>query len=102
GGIAVEVLVNVVAAVVPTAAGLGTHRPGILHPAAFIDVVNQEIAIRATASPQEGVKAANLVKQLAEIGVAVGLGKGRRGRPGHAISAQESDVAHLAVLDTVE
>src|SRR5690606_33394907 len=37
--VAVEVLIDAVAAIVAAAAGLGFDRPCVLHPAAFVDVV---------------------------------------------------------------
>ena len=49
--VVVEVLIDVVAAVMPAAGGLRLHRPGVLHPAALVDVVNQKIAERAAAEP---------------------------------------------------
>ena len=40
----VEVLVDVIATVVASTGGLGLDGEGVLHPAAFVDVVDQEIA----------------------------------------------------------
>ena len=54
--VGVEVLVDVVAAVVPAAGALGLDRPGVLHPAAFVDVVDQEVAEAAAAGPEEPVE----------------------------------------------
>ena len=52
-GIDIKVLVDVLAAVMPAAGSLGLHRPSIFHPAAFVDVVNQEVAVAAAAGPEE-------------------------------------------------
>ena len=64
--VGVEVLIDVVAAVVPAAAGLGLDRPGVLHPAALVDVVDEEVAEAAAAGPQEAVEPLDLVQQLAD------------------------------------
>ena len=66
-GVGVEVLVDVVAAVVAAAGGLGLDRPGVLHPAALVDVVDEEVAERAAAGPQEAVEPLDLVQQLADV-----------------------------------
>ena len=86
--VGVEVLVDVVAAVVPAAGALGLDRPGVLHPAALVDVVDQEVAVAAAAGPEEAVELADLVQQLADV---VGLGRGERraDRAGLAVGPQQ-------------
>ena len=76
--VGVEVLVDAVAAVVPAAGALGLDRPGVLHPAAFVDVVDQEVAEAAAAGPEEAVELLDLVQQLAD---AVGLGRRSKAEP---------------------
>src|SRR4029077_17894013 len=66
-GVDVEVLVDRVAAEVPAAGALGLDRPVALHPAALVDVVDQEVAVAAAAGPQEAVELADLVLQLAQL-----------------------------------
>src|SRR5207249_6741127 len=56
-GIGVKVLIDVGAAVVPAAGGLGIDRPGVLQPTALVDIVDQEVTERAAAGPEEGMKA---------------------------------------------
>ncbi len=99
--VAVEVLVDVVAPVVAAAHGLGLHRPGVLHPAAFVDVVNVEVAVAAAAGPQEAVEVFDLPHQLVLVG-GLGLGEGRAHGRVHAIGTQHDHVADLAVLNAVE
>src|SRR5580698_11016762 len=75
-GVAVEVLIDAVdlrsglrgLAIMPAAVTLGGDRKGVLHPAAYIDIVDQEIAEQTTAGPQEGVELANLISQFAHPG----------------------------------
>ena len=99
--VGVEVLVDVVAAVAAGARALGRDRPGVLHPAALVDVVDQEVAEAAAAGPEEPVEPLDLVQQLADA-VGLGAGQGRADRPGLAVGPQHDDVADLAVLDPVE
>ena len=82
----------------PTAVSFGRDREGVFHPAAFIDVVDQEVAEESAAGPQERVELANLVGQVAHPG---------GGRPHeriviagvHAVGPQQNQVADLPVLD---
>src|SRR5579862_7731908 len=80
-GIGVEVLVDVVAAIVAAAVGFGADRPGVFHPATFVDVMDQEIAIRPAAGPDERMESSNLVKQLADV-VGFGWRESAGRRPG--------------------
>ncbi len=61
--IGIEVLIDHVTAIVTTTAGDGFHRPVILHPAAFIDVVDQEVTDRTATEPQKSVELLNLIVQ---------------------------------------
>src|SRR5690606_41687226 len=56
-----------VAPIVTAAARLRLHGPCVFHPAAFVDVVDVEVAIGAAAGPQEAVEPLDLVHQLADI-----------------------------------
>src|SRR4051794_18588913 len=100
-GIRVEVLVDAVAAVSACAGGHGLHGPGVFHPAAFVDVVDEEVAIAAAAGPQEPVELPDLVEQLADV---AGLGRHERraNRARLAIGSQRDDIANLSPLDPVE
>src|SRR4051794_10740175 len=100
-GIRVEVLVDAVAAVSACAGGHGLHGPGVFHPAAFVDVVDEEVAIAAAAGPQETVELPDLVEQLADV---AGLGRHERraDRARLAIGPQRDEIANLASLDPVE
>ena len=49
------------------AQGLGFHRPGILHPAEMIDVMDVKIAETTAAGPEETMKILNLPQQLAGL-----------------------------------
>ena len=60
-GVGIEVLVDVVAAIMAAAQGLGLDRPGVLHPAAMVDDVDVEVAEAAAAGPEEAVEASDLV-----------------------------------------
>src|SRR5262249_42610172 len=95
--VAIEVLIDVVAAVSPAAGSLGLHRPGVLHPATLIDVVNQEVAIRAAAGPEERMEFLDLVKQFV-VALSLRTGEACADRTLHAIGAQERDLTDLAVL----
>lgn len=62
--IAIEVLVDRVATIVSTADGLCHDRPSSFRPTSFVDVVNQKVADRTTAGPQEAVEVPDLMLQL--------------------------------------
>ena len=99
----VEVLVNVFTAVMASSITLGFNWPdvlvfGVLHPAAFINVVDQEIAIATAAGPQECVEVADLVFQLILIGW-LRPHKSRSCRARDSIGSQGDDFAQIAVLD---
>src|SRR5262249_31944082 len=100
-GIGIEVLIDVVAAEMPAAGRLSTDREGILHPAAFIDVVNVEIAVASARGPEERVEALDLIHQVAD---ALGLALGAEERDGavHAVGAEQEQVAHLPVADPLK
>ena len=99
--IRVEILIDAVTAIVTSAAGFATYGPRILHPAGFINVVNQEVADRSAAQPEKSVKTADLVQQLAHT---FRLWSCRRsaGWASHAIGTHHGDVADFAVLNAVE
>ena len=79
----VEVLIDIVAAIGAAAGALGRDGPGVLHPAAFVDVVDQEVAVAAAAGPEEPVEPLDLVQQLADARRAWGRsGPSRPGRSG--------------------
>src|SRR5262249_55167416 len=99
--VGVEVLVDEVAAVDPAAEAAGLDRPGVLHPAALVNVVDVEVAVAAAAGPEEAVEAADLVEQLADA-VRLGPGERRADRAVLSVGLQQQDVAELAGLDAVE
>src|SRR6185437_481954 len=61
-GIHVEVLIDAVAAIVPADGAARFDRPGVLHPAALVDVVDVEIAVATAAGPQERVETLYLIE----------------------------------------
>src|SRR6186713_788459 len=63
--IAVEVLVDVLVAIVTAADGVRLDRPGILHPAAVINVMDVEVGKATPAGPEEAMEATNLPEQFA-------------------------------------
>ena len=97
----VEVLINVVAAEMSPAITFGFHRPGVLHPAAFVDVVNQEVAESTAARPQESVEVLDLVHQLAELALILADESRSRGT-GHSVSSQHVQFAQFPILDPLE
>src|SRR5690606_33480626 len=54
-GVHIEVLIDAVSPIMASPARLGADRPRILHPAAFVDVVDVEIAEAAATRPQKAV-----------------------------------------------
>src|SRR5205823_14011576 len=63
--IRVEILVHADAAatalaIMPTAERLGLHRPGVLHPAEMVNVVDVKVAEAPSARPQKTVEALDL------------------------------------------
>ena len=48
------------------------HRPGALHPAGLVDLVNVIVAEHAAAGPEEGVEVLDLVRQFAHFPPASG------------------------------
>lgn len=100
-GIMIEVLVDIIFPVEPTAGPLGFYRPGIFHPAAFIDVMDQEIAEAATASPEESMEPANLILKFANV-IGFWSCKGSADRSSHAVGAKQSEIANLAIFDAID
>lgn len=100
-GVVVEVLVDHVATEVTATGGLCLDGPSVLHPAAFVDVVDVEVAVQTARSPHEAVEALDLVHQFADA-VRLLWREGRADRAVHTISTQRDDVTDFAVLDTVE
>ena len=62
--IGIEILVDIVVAVMTSTGCDGVDWPCILHPAAFVDVVDEIVAERAAAGPEETVEAPDLVQQF--------------------------------------
>src|SRR6186997_3203110 len=95
--IRIEILVHVgdafgTLAVMAATQRLGFDRPGVLHPAEVIDMVDVKVAVASAARPKEAVEVLNLPKQFAHAG---GL-RHRRERPDwpmHPVTAQENEVA---------
>ena len=69
-----------------SAEGLGLDRPGVLHPAEMVDVVDVEVAEAAAAGPEEAVEVLDLPEQLA--GVAGPFGGEGRTRPARACGSR--------------
>src|SRR5262245_32992526 len=63
----VEVLIDVVAAVMTSAHGVAFDWPRILHPAELVDLMDVKVIEQATAQPDEAVKAVNLKEQFAHV-----------------------------------
>src|SRR5262249_59272300 len=60
--VGVEVLIDVLAAIIAAARPRRTHGKRVLHPGALVNVVNQEVAERPAAGPQERMEALDLVE----------------------------------------
>ena len=84
-----------------SAQGLGLDRPGVLHPAETINVVDVKVAEETAAGPDEAVKARNLPEQFGRAAARPFFRETGRQRPGHAVAAQQNDVADLAVLEAL-
>ena len=101
----IEILIHIDPAigglpVVPSADCVRLHRPGALHHAEMVDVVDVEVAEAAAARPQEAVKAGDLPEQLAgRAGPFLRERAGERTR--HAVAPQQVQVADLAVLNAL-
>ena len=65
-GVVVEHLVRLGASL-PPALSLGRHRPGVLDPAAHVEIVNQPVQDEAAAQPVEVVEVADLVGHFAHV-----------------------------------
>ena len=74
-GVGIEVLVERITPIVTATHAMGFHRPSAFHPTAFVDLVNVVIAENTAASPEESVKALDLIGEFAHAG---------RPRPGNA------------------
>ncbi len=85
--VGVEVLVDIIGAIAAGAGALCRNRPAILHPAALVDIVDQEVAEAAAAGPEEPVEPLDLVQQLADA-VRLRAGQRRADRPGLAVRPQ--------------
>ena len=98
--VGVEVLVDVVAAIMAAAQRLGLDRPGVLHPAAMVDDVDVEVAEAAAAGPEEAVEAPNLVGHFGDVG-RLRRRLHRSDRAVHAVAAHQNEVADFAVVDAL-
>src|SRR2546425_521625 len=77
--------------VMPSAEGLGFDRPGVLHPAEVIHMVDVKIVVASTAGPDKAVKSLNLPEQLAGLSRPL-CRKGRTLGSFHTVTAQQNDV----------
>src|SRR5437867_535622 len=75
--------------------------PGILHPTAFVDVVDKEVAICAPAEPKEAMEVVNLILKLVHVFRLLRDGH-ISGMPSHSISPQHCQIADRSVLDPLE
>ena len=98
--VGVEVLVDEVLAVVTAAERLSLHRPLILHPADFVDLVDVEIAEQPAARPQEAVEVLDLEFELI-LSFGLPLREASRHGPVHPVSSHADEVADLAVLNSL-
>ena len=100
-GVGVEILVDVVATIMSTTAGLGADRKGVFHPTSFVNIVDEEVAKTTATGPQETMKTANLVFQFRHF-IWFRRRKCRTNRTRHAVRLHGNDVANLTVLNTVK
>ena len=100
-GVRVEVLIDEAFTIGTSARAHGLDGPGVLHPAAFVDVVDEEVAIAAAAGPKEAVEPLDLIQQLVDVG-RLWPTECRPDRPRLAIRTQRDDVANDPVLDAIE
>ena len=98
--VVVEVLVHVIAAIMAAAQRLGLDRPGVLHPAEMIDVVDVKVAVAPAAGPEEAVEVLNLPEQFTRFARPF-FRERRSDRSVHSIAAQQYEVADFAVLDAL-
>src|SRR5207249_6394168 len=77
---------------------LRLYRPGVLHPAKVIDMVNVEVAVAAAAGPKKTVKSLNLPQQLARLAGPFG-GEGGSHRAVHSIAAHQDNIANFSILN---
>ena len=100
--IGIEVLVDAIVSIVPSSGSHRVDRPVFLHPAAFVDVVDQEVADSTATGPKESVESAQLVEQFA-LHVFGLFGRcGRTGRTGHSVGSEHEQIADLAVANPIE
>src|ERR1035441_6771383 len=83
-----------------SAQGLRLDRPGVLHPAAMVNMVDVKIVETSAAGPDETVKALDLPEQF--TGAARPL-RGIRRAAGavHPVAAQQNEVADFAIVDAL-
>src|SRR5436190_13869618 len=90
-GIGIKILIDVRSAigvdfVVTSAQRLCLDRPGVLHPAKVIDMMNVKVIETAAAGPEETMEVPNLPKQLTGIAGPLGRECGSD-RPVHSVTA---------------
>lgn len=78
-GVVVEVLVDIFPAVVASTLALCLDWPCVLHPAAFVNIMDEEVAVGAARQPEKAVEATYLVEQF---GFACGFLAGEAGGNG--------------------
>ena len=94
----VEVLIDVVTAIMGAAHAQGMDRPCVLHPAAVVDDVDEEVAVAPAAGPEEAMEPPDLVFHVGDVGRLRRRLHGAQGAV-HVVPRHENDVADLAVLD---
>src|SRR6266853_6388015 len=79
---------------------LGLDRPGVLHPAEMINMVNVKVAEAPAARPEEAVEALNLPEQFSRFARPF-FRKRRSHRSMHPVASQQNEIADFAVLDAL-
>src|SRR5438309_199210 len=104
-GIGVKILVHARAAatalaIMPPAERLGLDRPGVLHPAEMVDMVDVKVAETPAARPKETVEALNLPEQFSWFARPFSR-ECRSHRSMHPVAAQQNEIADFAVLNAL-
>ena len=100
--IGIKVLVDAIVSIVPSSGSYSIDRPVFLHPAAFVDVVDQEVADSAAAGPKKSMESAQLVEQFALHVLGLFGRSSRAGWTGHPVGSEHEQIADLTVANPIE
>src|SRR4029079_14167345 len=75
-------------------------RPGVFHPADFVDLMNVEVVEQSAAGPQETVKSLNLPGKLIAV-FRLPSGKAGAHWAVHAVSPHRAQIADLSIADSL-